>query len=226
MPRKNPIKSRMVGSLPYDDRKGCPPNYHKRKSYTSRSGHRVHPRCVRSTTVHKESSKNYTRRVRQVQSARLHAIGKTAIRKSLKCPPGKIQRRGYVRKFATTVRRKGYTVRKASGQVYRIYPDKEDVYVKPSCVKDPGLPGKGPASGKGFSILRKGELKKYGYVYDESEEKRHTALKQAEKEFGALGVYRKLDAVAKLSKRTVPEAARVFAKDREWIKSKYELKAF
>lgn len=219
-------KSRMVGSLPYDDRKGCPPNYHKRKSYTSRSGHRVHSRCVRSTTVYKESGKNYTRRQQRKQSARLHAIGKTAIRKSLKCPPGKIQRRGYVRKFATTIRRKGYTVRKASGHVYRIYPEKEDVYVKPSCVKDPGLPGKGPGKGQDFGLLRRGELKKYGYIYNESEEKRHIALKRAEKEFGALGVYRKLDAVAKLSKRTVPEASRVFTKDREWIKAHYSLKAF
>jgi hypothetical protein len=214
----------MTGSLPFNPDKGCPSGYHKRKSYTSKLGHRVEPRCVKSTTVYSESRANFTRRSVQRQSARLRAVGKSAVRKSLKCPPGQLQRRGYVRKFATTVRRKGYTVRKASGKVYRIFPEKESVYVKPSCVTDRGLPGK-LGSGEGFSILRKGELKKHGYIYNTTSEIRREALKKAEKEFGALGVFRKLDAIAKLSKNTIPEASRIFKLDRDWIKTHYELKA-
>jgi hypothetical protein len=136
-----------------------------------------------------------------------------------------VERKGYVRKFAPDIIQKGYTVKRHSGKDYRIYPERSTVYVKPSCVKDRGLPGKlGP--GEGFGPIRKGELKKHGYIYDESIEKRRDAIKDAIKEFGALGVFHKLDAIAKLSRRTVPEAAEVFRKDRDWLKSHYKLKAF
>jgi len=213
----------MVGSLPFDEKKGCPSGFHKRSSYTSKLGHRVPPRCVKSTTIYNNSRKNFTRRYMQKQEHRLKTIGKSSTRK-ITCPPGKVERRGYVRKFGSTIRKQGYSVHKASGKVYRIYPERGSVYVKPGCVKDRGLPGKLPP-GQGFGILRKGELKKHGYVYNKSSDSRHDALKAAIKEFGPLGVYHKLDAVAKLSKRTVPEASRIFKEDREWLKRKYELKA-
>jgi hypothetical protein len=87
--------------------------------------------------------------------------------------------------------------------------------VKTACVKDKGLPGKGPDL---FGTLKKGQLKKYGYVYRESREARHAALRRAVKEYGALDLFRKLDAVAKLTRRTVPEASRVFKSDREWVR--------
>ena len=215
----------MPGSVPFDEKKGCPPGFIKRKSYTSKLGHRVAPRCIRSTTGLAESRKNFVRRTLARQTARLRSARKSATRKNLKCPPGHIQRRGYVRKFATSVQRKGYTVRRKTGKVYRIYPEVESVYVKPGCVKDRGLPGK-LAPGQGFGPLKKGDLKKYGYVYTKARDDRHEAIKKAVKEFGALGVYRRLDAVAKLSKRTVPEASKVFRADRDWIRSHYSLKAF
>jgi hypothetical protein len=211
----------MVGSLPFNEKKGCPPGFHKRSSYTSKAGHRVYPRCVKSRSVYRESSKEFTRRVLQRQSRRLQSRGKSATRK-VPCPPGKIERRGYVRKFASTILRKGYTVRKASGKEYRIYPEHKAVYVKPGCVKDRGLPGKlGP--GEDFGTLRRGELKKHGYVYNKVRDERHAALRMAVKEFSPIGVYHKLDAIAKLSKRTIPEASRVFKMDREWIKTQYDL---
>ena len=214
----------MVGSLPFNDKKGCPPGYHKRASYTSKKGHRVHPRCVRSTSVYAESRKNYSRRILARQKSRLNSIGKSATKK-INCPPGQVERKGYVRKFAPNIIQKGYTVKRHSGKDYRIYPERSTVYVKPSCVKDRGLPGKlGP--GEGFGPIRKGELKKHGYIYDESVEKRRDAIKDAIKEFGALGVFHKLDAIAKLSRRTAPEAAEAFRKDRDWLKSHYKLKAF
>ena len=213
----------MTGSLPFDDRKGCPSGFHKRSSYTSRSGHRVPPRCVKSQTVYAETRKNFQRRSLRRQTARLYAMGKSATRRK-HCPPGKVERKGYVRKFGAEVLKRGYTVKKASGKAYRIRPAKGSVYVKPSCIKDRGLPGK-PSPGESFGLLRKGELKKHGYVYQTSEDSRHVALKKAIKEFGALGVFRKLDAVAKLSKNTVPKASRVFKADQDWLRRKYELKA-
>lgn len=212
-----------MGSLPFDEKRGCPTGFHKRSSYTSRKGHRVGPRCVKSQSVYNESRKNFTRRMQGRQSARLRAIGKSATRKQ-PCPPGKVERRGYVRKFADDVIQRGYTVKRATGKIYRVHPKKEGVYVKPSCVKDRGLPGK-VNPGQGVGALHRGELKKHGYVFEHSQESRHSALKKAVKEFGALGVFRKLDIVAKLSKRTVPAAARVFKADRDWIRREFPLKA-
>ena len=212
----------MVGSLPYNEIKGCPNGYHKRSSYTSKLGHRVHPRCVKSQTVYAEDRKHFTRRVLSRQTQRLKRINKSKTRK-IACPKGYIERRGYVRKFGTQVLEKGYTVRRKGGKTYRIFPERSTVYVKPSCIKDQGLPNK-ILPGEGIGPLRKGELKKHGYIYNEPTQERHLALKKAVIEFGPLGVYHKLDAIAKLSTRTVPEASRVFKEDREWLKAHYKLK--
>ena len=78
--------------------------------------------------------------------------------------------------------------------------------------------------GEGIGPLRKGELKKHGYVFLKHREQRHAALRDAIKEFGPLGVYHKLDAITKLSKHSNPEASRIFREDREWLKRHYELK--
>ncbi|NBO71895.1 hypothetical protein EBV26_15675 [bacterium] len=213
----------MVGSLPFDDKKGCPVGYHKRASYTSKLGHRVHPRCVKAQTVYAESRKNYTHRVLAKQQSRLKSMGKP-LTSRIRCPDGEVLRKGYVRRFEKNVLNKGYTVKRKSGKHYRIYPERATVYVKPVCVKDRGLAGHGPGPGQSFGPLRKGELKKHGYVYDKQQSERHTALKKAVEEFGALGVFRKLDAVAKLSKRAAPEASKIFKADRNWIESNYKLR--
>jgi len=108
--------------------------------------------------------------------------------------------------------------------VYRAYPKSRSTLVQSSCVKDKGLPGKGPQE---IAPLRKGELLKYGYTYKKSDLDRHEALRKAAKEFGPLGVYRKLDAVAKLAVRAAPKASAVFKKDRDWVKKRLgPLKAF
>lgn len=214
----------MVGSLPYDEKKGCPPGFHKRSSYTSKLGRRVSPRCVKAQTVYKESRKNYTRRILERQKSRLEHMDKSKTSK-LHCPPGKIIRHGYVRRFGKTVMRKGYTVKRAKGKDYHIYPERKSVFVKPACVKDKGKPGlTAPGPGEGIGPLRKGELKKHGYVFLKHREQRHLALRAAIKEFGALGVYHKLDAITKLSKHGNPAASKIFKDDREWVRRHYELK--
>jgi hypothetical protein len=85
-----------------------------------------------------------------------------------------------------------------------------------------GLSGKGP---KLFGTLRKGELAKHGYSFRRSESERHAALKKAVEDYGATGVFRKLDAVMKLTKRTSPKASSVFKRDQDWIHSKFMVKA-
>jgi hypothetical protein len=47
------------------------------------------------------------------------------------------------------------------------------------------------------------------------------ALKRAVDRYGALAVYRKLDAVAKLSMRTAADASKIFKMDRDWVRSNY-----
>jgi hypothetical protein len=139
------------------------------------------------------------------------------------CPQGYIKRKGYTRRFRPNVKESGFTVRR-KGKVYTVRPKANSIYVESSCIKNRGLPGKGPREGEGIGKLRKGELVKYGYQYRLSDSLRHEGLKRAIKRYGALSVYRKLDAVAKLSLRTAPDAAKIFSMDRDWIKDNYDLK--
>jgi hypothetical protein len=105
-----------------------------------------------------------------------------------------------------------------------VRPKANTIRVEAACIKNRGLPGKGPKEGEGIGKLRKGELIKYGYQYRLSDSLRQAALKKAIKRFGALSVYRKLDAVAKLSLRTAPDASKIFTRDRNWVQENFELK--
>ena len=107
-----------------------------------------------------------------------------------KCPPGYILRRGYTRKFKNSVKRQGYTVRR-KGKLFTVLPKKNSAYVPPQCIKNRGLPGKGPVDGKGIGALRKGELIKYGYSYRLADSKRQSALKKAMKSYGTLSLRHK-----------------------------------
>lgn len=137
------------------------------------------------------------------------------------CPKGFILRSGYTRKFRPNVKASGFTVRR-KGTVYTVRPKANTIKVNASCVKNRGLPGKGV--GEGIGKLRKGEMIKYGYQYRLSDSLRQAALKKAIKHYGALAVYRKLDAVAKLSVRTAPDASKIFVRDRNWVKENYQMK--
>jgi hypothetical protein len=130
------------------------------------------------------------------------------------CPPGMIRRKQYTRRYSTAVRNKGFTVKRSNGKTYHVKPKASNMLVESSCIKNVGAPGKGP---KLFGPLRKGELAKHGYSFRRSEAERHAALKKAVNDYGVTGVFRKLNAVAKLTKRASPKASNVFTKDREWI---------
>jgi hypothetical protein len=140
-----------------------------------------------------------------------------------KCPAGYILRAPYKRKFSSTLKKSGYNVRRGN-KTYRVYPRSGSTLVKASCIKNRGLPGKGPRSGKGIGTLKKGELSRYGYNAHKSETDRHAALRRAMGVYGPLGVYRKLDAVAKYTLRTAPEAHKVFKTDRDWVYKNFPMK--
>lgn len=125
------------------------------------------------------------------------------------CPPGKTLRKGYNRKLANSVVKQGF-IRGRS----RVFPKTKKVHVKSYCT--------GPKSKIG--PLKKGELSKYGYSYKLSEQERRSALMRASREFNFTSMYKKLDAVAKLSKTVNPKAAAVFSADRNWIHSKTNLR--
>lgn len=226
---------------------GCPEGYHKRASYKSVKGKTVPTRCVRSTTRKTETSKEFKRKTLERQSRRTATAKKrvpglrTLRRKA--CPPGMIERKEYARRFSTAVLKEGFTKRDRAGRTIRIKPHKRSlVYIGSKCIKDKGLPGKGTQK---IGPLRKGELTKFGYeIFKKDrkgkyefesdnkthkvvpEEKRHAALRKAVREYGALGVYRKLDAVAKLSFRTTKQGSKIWTEDRDWVRKTFDLKAF
>jgi hypothetical protein len=156
------------------------------------------------------------------------------------CPPGMIERREFTRRYSTAIMQKGFEKKTKSGKVKIVIPNKnKTIIVKTKCVKDKGLPGKGTQK---IGPLHKGELTKHGYqIFQKSrsgnyifetdgkthkvvsQEKRRKALRKAIREYGALDVFRKLDAVAKLSVRTTPQGSKIWEEDRDWVKKTFEL---
>ena len=169
-----------------------------RKSYT-RKGTRVAGKCIRSQT-------RYTTARPSANRSRLRGVRLS--RRSLKnCPAGYIKRASFMR----------YTKK---GK-HSLVPEQ--------CIPDIGLPGKGYRyGGPGIGKLRKGELSKHGYtnVGELSVAERHSALTEAIKEFGSLGVWRKLNAVKVYTKNTAPHISSIFSEDMDWIRTKFGLKAF
>jgi hypothetical protein len=129
------------------------------------------------------------------------------------CPEGYKLRKGYTRKFRNSIVSTGYTVRR-KGKLYTAKPKIGEARIAAKCIKN--RTAKGPTV---FGELRKGDLIKYGYQYRLADRLRHAALKKAIKKYKALPVYHKLDAVAKLTKRTAPDASAIFSKDRDWVRA-------
>jgi len=129
-----------------------------------------------------------------------------------RCPDGYKLRASYTRKISNSVLKQGYRVRRGSNQYYIAKPEKQEVHVPAMCMKNT------KRISKGIGKYRKGDLIKYGYSYRGSDTSRHEALKRAEKAYGALSLYHKLDAVAKLSGKH-PDIQQVFQADRNWVRS-------
>ena len=65
--------------------------------------------------------------------------------------------------------------------------------------------------------LRHGDLTRLGYSTKTTEARRHLALARAVAEYGALSVWRKLNAVYVYNRRTAPVASATFKADRDWV---------
>jgi hypothetical protein len=122
------------------------------------------------------------------------------------CRSGQILREGY-----TATRKKKTILGRLlnRGTTYR---------VKPTCIKNRGNTGKGPAV---IGPLKQGDLKTVGYDHTDGAEKRHTALIKAVSEYGPLSTLRKLNAIAVLNKNVAPTRANTYRTDRDWIKKIY-----
>lgn len=156
------------------------------------------------------------RQGKRVSASCVHGTAAKQPRKTRKlCPPGKIPRTSFIRHVSGTLRRQGYTTRTKSGRVIQVHPKKSSVYVPSTCVKDVGHPGKGQQR---IGPLRKGQLRKFGYSYKEPEAVRRAALLRAIAADSRNTIYHRLDAVAKLTVSTAPEASRIFAADRDWVR--------
>lgn len=126
------------------------------------------------------------------------------------CSGRTIRRRSYNRKSYT--RKNGIHVRRA--------------HVTSACIKNQGSKGKWTTrhGSKGIGPLKPGKLKVHGYSSTKSTEERHTALKRAVNAYGALAVYRMLQAIATYSKRTTPAKSHIYMADRNYIGQKYGYK--
>ena len=120
----------------------------------------------------------------------------------------------YSRKRTIKVRVKATTYKRNGRIIHR----KAYTYER----KDVGKPGKGPK----VIPIEKGKLSKLGYSTKKSERARHAALNKAVKKYGALSVFRALNAQVILRKRTQPEAMEIFEADRDWIAQKYRMDGF
>lgn len=133
-----------------------------------------------------------------------------------KCNIGEIIREGYYRKSYT--KKNGVRI--------------GGVWVKPTCIRDRGLVGKGfplmkPTTlriqkpGEGIGPLKKGVLRKHGYSTKKLKKDRNIALSSAIREHGGLRIFRRLNAVRVLSKRTNKRASNIYYNDMKWIRKQF-----
>lgn len=119
------------------------------------------------------------------------------------CKRGTIRRSGYTRRAYT--RKSGTRVRGAS--------------VASACITNRGAAGKWTVTHKsaGIGKLKAGRLAQYGYSSSKTTHARHIALGKAIKAYGALAVYRMLNAVYVYSKRTSPSKSALYKLDRDYV---------
>ena len=79
------------------------------------------------------------------------------------------------------------------------------------------------SKGNRIGTLKKGLLIKFGYqnVTQLSQQQRHEALQKAIRVYGALSVFRKLNAVYVYNRKTNPSHSKIFKTDRDWVRLQF-----
>ena len=102
----------------------------------------------------------------------------------------------------------------------RAYTTRKGIHVKSRLVKDMGEHGKWVSKhGDGIGELNKGELE--GYHASEGKTMRRRILRKVVKKVGPLSTFRKLNAIATLTKRTAKGKSKTFKTDRNWVKKTF-----
>lgn len=96
----------------------------------------------------------------------------------------------------------------------KAYTTKNKVYVPSTCIKDQGLPGKGP---KILPKLKEGTLE--GYSTKKSDLSRHRALLKHSRENSKGMVIKKLNAVKILTKNTSPMVSKKIEQDIKYLQT-------
>ena len=127
------------------------------------------------------------------------------LRGGKKCLPGQTLRKGHIatRKTKTLL---GRLLKR--GTTYR---------VKPHCVGEAQV----VAMKDKIGPLKQGSLTDLGYSSSDWASTRRAALSKAIGKYGRLSTFRKLNAVATLTKNTSPSKSAIFKADRDWIKKTY-----
>ncbi len=183
----------------------CPSGMFYRKRYT-RKGRRTAGSCIRKQTRARVTSRQAAAISRRRMGIRMRGFRKTH-RGIRVCPAGKILRAAHVR----------YTKRG------------KHVHIPAVCIPDVGAAGKGLISGRpGIGPLKQGNLVRFGYQRIASLDMaaRRAALRRAVDAYGALTVWRKLNALSIYTRRTSPKTSRVAKADMDWIRDTWGLKAF
>jgi hypothetical protein len=136
---------------------------------------------------------------------------------NIECPTGYRKRKGYTRKFRSSIKQLGYTVRR-KGKLYTVHPKAGDITVSAKCIKIHN------STVKHSKKLRKGELIRHGYQYRLSDLRREKALVKAVAAYGVDSVRATLVLAAKLSAKHAPDASKIFARDYHWVEQHYPKK--
>lgn len=73
---------------------------------------------------------------------------------------------------------------------------------------------------KWFKVEKRG-LSQYGYNPKESAQKRHSALNKAVKSGTAMAIFRRLQAIANVTKRSQPANSKKYLADARYVKKKF-----
>jgi hypothetical protein len=169
----------------------CQNNYIRRKGYTRKDAKGKTIR-VKSKCIKSTRSPGYRNQKRSQWAKKYLAAKKKSRSKSVRCRPGYTKRSSAVK--ATCIRDKKRKKSKSKSH-------------KKKLVK--------------IGPLNKGTLRKFGYHSADGTVTRRKALAAAVKRIGWLPVFRKLNAVSVLTKRTNPKKSMIFKRDKDWVRKNY-----